>query len=176
VQQCGKNHAKIVSLPSQPAHPSQTNLRCPQTRKRTHHVRQVRSPVQGRIRLDVLAPTERLAVDGRRDRGQLGDQVEGVLQDRLPVLGLGQPRLVRLCKHALRLQREDRGRELRHRVRAGRQRLDHGRDVVGEGGAAAELGGHRVGLRLCGDLWCGRVGWHRGLDRGLGGLGVTGGD
>ncbi|KFM23541.1 hypothetical protein F751_4423 [Auxenochlorella protothecoides] len=104
-----------------------------------HHGAQVGGPVQGRVGGDQLAPRIRVAVDDGRDLRQLGDQVQAVLQHRLPVPALVQARVVGRRKLAAGLQAQHRLRQLRHGVRARRQRAQQRLDVVGQGGAGAQL-------------------------------------
>jgi len=89
-----------------PAAPPPVTRPQPINPQRTHHVRQVAPPVQRGVGLDVCAAAVRLAVDGGRNRGQLGDQVEGVLEDGVPVLGLVDAGLIGLCKLAVGLRVE----------------------------------------------------------------------
>lgn len=53
-----------------------------------HHVGVVGGPVEGRVRRDERRLLAAAAVDGRGERRELRDHVEGVLEDRLPVLAL----------------------------------------------------------------------------------------
>lgn len=74
----------------------------------THHVCQVGPPVQLRIRGNVGGTAVGLAVDVCSDPRQLGNEVEGVLKDWLPVLGLWKASLVGLGEHARWLRAEAR--------------------------------------------------------------------
>ena len=118
-------------------------------------VRKRRRPVEARRRRDVLAAVVRVLVDARRDRWQLRDQVERVVERRDPILVLVHAGAVRLGKLALRLQCTDANAELRHRMHALGKAIDHFRRALGQLGALAQFGRHFSRLRCRWHFACG---------------------
>ena len=116
------------------------------------HLAKVARVVQLRVILGHHAVEVRDAVDDGAYLRQAGDQVEHVLVRVLPVLFLAGALGVLAREHALRLQRQDRRRELRHRVHALGEGADHRLDVRGQLGTRVEVGGERVALLLGGHL------------------------
>lgn len=72
----------------------------------SQHVGEVASPIEGVIRGDKSAIVVLVPVDGSADVGQLGQQIHGVLEVVLPVLGLVGSGLVGLEELAVDLQVE----------------------------------------------------------------------
>ena len=72
----------------------------------THLVRQVGGPVEVAVVGDLFAAKVGVAVDEGRNARQLGDQVEGVLIDRVPVVFLGDALRIGLSEPAIRLQKK----------------------------------------------------------------------
>lgn len=95
---------------------------------------------------------EDIAVDAGSNRGQLGDQVKGVLESVLPVVLLSNALLVGLGELRGGLQSVDGNAQLSHGVQVLGAVVEQVDDVLGEGTAGVELLGKRLDLLLGGDL------------------------
>ena len=71
---------------------------------RTHHVRQVCSPVKTGIRLNDVAALVHVSVDESSNGRKLGNDVDAVLHDWLPVIELVDALAVGCCKLTVGLQ------------------------------------------------------------------------
>jgi len=90
---------------------------------------------------------------GWGEEGGVAMRGRGMGEEGAAALCCAPPRLqTPRCPHHPHLQREDTGRQLRHRVRVVRQRLDHALDVLGQLGAPPQLLRDGVRLRLGGQL------------------------
>ena len=87
----------------------------------SHHVGEVAGPVKGGVGLDEVAVVVLVAVDGRDELGQLGQQIHGVVVVELPVLGLVDALRVGFEEFAVALDVQHRHRQHRHRVVVFRQ-------------------------------------------------------
>mmetsp|Transcript_942 Transcript_942/g.2557 ORF Transcript_942/g.2557 Transcript_942/m.2557 type:complete len:294 (+) Transcript_942:566-1447(+) len=116
------------------------------------HLAEVARVIERRVVRRDNAVKVRLAVDDRAHLGQAREQIEHVLVRVLPVQRLVRALRILLREDGLSLQREDRRRQLRHRVHAFRECPDHRLNVGWQLGARVEVGGERSGLILGGNL------------------------
>lgn len=99
-----------------------------------------------------LAILEDVAVDAGGNGGQLGNEVHGVLERVLPVLGLGDAAGVGLGEGRLVLKSSDGKRELSHGVEVVGAAVNELLDELGDVGAGSPLGREVTDLLLRGDL------------------------
>lgn len=91
-------------------------------------------------------------VDLGSDRGQLGQQRDGVIKGRLPVIGLVETSLVRLGKLGLVVERRNGHGELGHGVQVAGELVKHLGDELGDSGLLGKLAGEDANLVDRGDL------------------------
>jgi hypothetical protein len=99
-----------------------------------------------------LAILEDVAVDARGNVGELGNEVHGVLESVLPVLGLLHALGVSLSEGRLVLQSGDGDGELSHGVEGVGAAVNELLNELGEVGAGSPLGGEVANLLLGGNL------------------------
>jgi len=99
-----------------------------------------------------LAVLVGVSVDASSNLGESGENVQGVFEGRVPVLGLLGARLVGLGELRLGLHGSDGSRQLRHGVEVLGEVVQQVNDVLGEIAALVQLVGNTVGLFLSGNL------------------------
>lgn len=119
----------------------------------THHVGKVGGPVQLGVCLNGVAPLVHISVDQGCNGRQLGNDVQAVLHDRLPVIQLVNALAVGCSKLAVGLHKQHQGSESNTRGWQGDSRVGWG---VGRGGTVTGGGkkDHRSGsvARLEGEV------------------------